>query len=137
MAADFSQGTALSGYWGQNVANKKDADQWLIQAGITKNWFGLGNTALFGEYSKSNDWGAGNGAGRNFRGAISGAVAVNGVTDTDTDGLGHWHHPEHRCGCHRALPELPALLGRHYGWRCWSPSACRPRTSTLSSAVPA
>jgi hypothetical protein len=84
MAADFSQGTALSGYWGQNFAFKKDADQWLIQAGITKNWFGLGNTALFGEYSKSNDWGAGNGVGRNFAAPVGvDVVAVNGVTGTE------------------------------------------------------
>jgi hypothetical protein len=89
MAAEFSQCANpavcnLSGYWGQNAANKKDANQWLIQAGITKNWFGPGNTALFGEYSKSNDWGAANGAGRNFsNAAIPGAVTVNGVTDTE------------------------------------------------------
>jgi hypothetical protein len=82
MAAEFSQGTSNSGYWGQNAANKKDADQWLIQAGITKNWFGPGNTALFGEYSKSNDWGAANGAGRNFAGA-GGSIDVNGVTATE------------------------------------------------------
>jgi hypothetical protein len=82
MAADFS-GTGASGYWGQ-VANKADADQWLIQAGIAKNWFGLGNTALYGEYSKSNDWGAGLGTGRNYSNAtIPGALAVNGVTDTE------------------------------------------------------
>ena len=89
MAAEF-EGTGSTAYWGQ-VANvgvvggqKSDADQWLIQAGITKNWFGLGNTALFVEYSKNNDWGAGNGVGRSYGVAtIPGAVAVNGVTDTD------------------------------------------------------
>ncbi len=85
MAAEFSQGTSLSGYWGQNFAFKKDADQWLIQAGITKNWFGLGNTALFGEYSKSNDWGAGNGLGRDFAApvGVGNVVAVNDVTATE------------------------------------------------------
>ncbi len=85
MAAEFKQNTALSGYWGQNAANKKDADQWLIQAGITKNWFGPGNTALFGEYSKSNDWGAANGAGRDFAApvGIGNVVAVNDVTSTE------------------------------------------------------
>src|SRR5262245_8523389 len=68
MAANFDDppGTnPVTGYWGQ-VAGHKDSTQWLVQAGITKNWFGFGNTALFGEYSRSNDWGAGNGAGRNF-----------------------------------------------------------------------
>jgi hypothetical protein len=79
-----------SGYWGQNIPTtalpgeeKKDANQWLIQAGITKNWFGPGNTAIFGEYSKSNDWGAGIGAGRTFAApAGSGLVSITNVTDT-------------------------------------------------------
>src|SRR5262245_40293368 len=92
MAADFS-GTGSTAYWGQTTTGlpvgvqKKDADQWLIQAGITKNWFGFGNTAIFGEYSKSNDWGAGDGVGRNFAAPLTGAgqigVAVNGVTSTE------------------------------------------------------
>ena len=50
MAAEFNG--FGSGYWGQNIPSaalpgeeKADADQWLIQAGITKNWFGFGNTA--------------------------------------------------------------------------------------------
>jgi hypothetical protein len=30
----------------------KDATRWDIQAGIAKNWFGLGNTVVFGEYGK-------------------------------------------------------------------------------------
>jgi hypothetical protein len=81
MAADFG-GTGSTGYWGQ-IADKKDANQWLIQAGITKNWFGFGNTAIFGEYSKSNDWGAGIGAGRSFLApAGSGLVSITNVTDT-------------------------------------------------------
>ena len=62
------------------------SDWWRIWLSwvITKNWFGFGNTAIFGEYSKNNDWGAANGAGRNFSAAaIPGAEAVNGVTDTE------------------------------------------------------
>src|SRR5262245_28807802 len=39
-----------SGYWGQTTDCRKDANQWMIQAGITKNWFGIGNTAFYGEY---------------------------------------------------------------------------------------
>ena len=38
---------------------------WQIQGGITKNWFGMGNTALYGEYNRAKDWGAEIG-GRNF-----------------------------------------------------------------------
>ena len=92
MAADFS-GTGSTAYWGQTTTGlpvgvqKKDATQWLIQAGITKNWFGIGNTALFGEYSKSSDWGAGDGVGRSYAAPVGGfgavTAAVNNVTDTD------------------------------------------------------
>lgn len=82
MAAQFD-GSA-SGYWGQSVVNKADATQWLVQAGIAKNWFGLGNTAVFGEYGVSNDWGATTGAGRTYSAAsIPGATTVAGVTDTE------------------------------------------------------
>jgi hypothetical protein len=41
-----------------NPGNKKDANQWLIQAGNAKNWFGVGNTSLYGEYGRAIDWGA-------------------------------------------------------------------------------
>ena len=37
---------------------KKPADQWMIQAGISKNWFGYGATSSYGEYGVANDWGA-------------------------------------------------------------------------------
>jgi len=84
MAADFKASTALSGYWGHDFATKTDADQWLIQAGIAKNWTGLGNTAIYGEYSKSNDWGAGLTTGRSYSNAtLTGTTTVNGVTDTE------------------------------------------------------
>src|SRR5262252_8784840 len=69
--ADFNApfnpaGAAASGYWGSSGgATQKPADQWLIQAGISKNWFGYGNTSVYGEYGKANDWGASD-AGRNF-----------------------------------------------------------------------
>jgi hypothetical protein len=73
---------AASGYWGQSTVNKKDTAQWLIQGGISKNWFGYGNTSLYGEYGVATDWGADNGAaGRTF--ATAGFTAVNGVTDTE------------------------------------------------------
>ena len=92
-------------YWGSaGGATKKDATQWLIQAGIAKNWFGIGNTALYGEYGVATNWGA-EGFGRNFAGNTSTAscsggspngtanatctstllnfTTVNGVTDTE------------------------------------------------------
>jgi hypothetical protein len=85
MAAEYScNGAPASGYWGQ-VDCKSDSTQWLVQAGIAKNWFGIGNTALYGEYSVSNDWGAvSTAAGRSFSAAtIPGAVAVPGVRGTE------------------------------------------------------
>jgi len=92
-------GAAASGYWGSSGgATQKPAAQWIIQAGISKNWFGSGNTSLYGEYGIADDWGAAS-AGRNFAGTGSTAscpganatcspglanfVTVNGVTDTE------------------------------------------------------
>ena len=59
-AADYNDaGHVANGYWGSaGGATKKDTAQWLIQAGISKNWFGIGNTAIYGEYGKATDWGA-------------------------------------------------------------------------------
>jgi hypothetical protein len=34
----------------------RDATRWNLQGGIAKNWFGLGNTVLFGEYGVSKDF---------------------------------------------------------------------------------
>jgi hypothetical protein len=73
---------APSGYWGQGAAGvKKDTGHWLIQAGISKNWFGYGNTSVYGEYGVATDWGANTLGGRNF--ATAGFTSVNGVTDTE------------------------------------------------------
>jgi hypothetical protein len=72
-----------TGYWGQTTDCRSDATQWLVQAGITKNWFGLGNTALYGEWGSNDGWGAGIGPGRNASAAvIPGATTVNGIVDT-------------------------------------------------------
>jgi hypothetical protein len=78
--------TGLFGYWGQAVIDEADAHQWMIQAGITKNWFGLGNTAIYGEYSRSIDWGAGIGSGRDYTSAAAtavGLIGIDNVTDTE------------------------------------------------------
>jgi hypothetical protein len=80
-----SAASSVSGYWGQSTLDKKDTTHWLIQAGIAKNWFGLGNTALYGEYGKNEDWGASTSiTGRDFA-APAGpfGAAVIGVTGTE------------------------------------------------------
>src|SRR5499427_9365440 len=90
--ADFGGNVigAASGYWGESTTNKKPANQWIIQAGISKNWFGYGNTSVYGEYGVANDWGAdittgGTTIGRNFAAPANttGFTAVNGVTSTE------------------------------------------------------
>ena len=99
-AVDFNgPNHVANGYWGSaGGATKKDAQQWLIQGGISKNWFGYGNTSIYGEYGKALDWGAED-AGRNFAGTtatagcpgnnsvctptIANFVAVNGVVSTE------------------------------------------------------
>jgi hypothetical protein len=60
----------------------------LIQGGITKIWFGFGNTAIFAEWSRSTGWGACGGpqapTGCSFGVSTTpGATAVNGVTDSE------------------------------------------------------
>ena len=51
-----------------------DAGIWLVQAGISRNWFGLGNTSLYGEYGKSHDFNS--------------AVAAINTSDVKFFGLG-------------------------------------------------
>ena len=38
------------------VIVSNDANKWVVQAGVKRNWFGIGNTSLYGEYIRSNDW---------------------------------------------------------------------------------
>jgi hypothetical protein len=50
-------GLFLQGHWteftrGNNDGTSDQAKNWLIQAGVTRNYFGIGNTAFYGEYSK-------------------------------------------------------------------------------------
>jgi hypothetical protein len=81
--------TAAGGFGACNP--KSDADFWQIQGGITKNWFGWGNTALYAEYNKLRDWGAEEG-GRNYTSSTSPASAgytqVFNVTSTDVQVFG-------------------------------------------------
>jgi hypothetical protein len=72
-----------SGYWGQSVLFKSDFTHWLVQGGIAKNWFGYGNTSIYGEYGKIEDAGATGAGGRNYAAPATGGTAVFGVTDTE------------------------------------------------------
>jgi hypothetical protein len=49
----------------------------MLQGGISKNWFGYGNTSVYGEYGKEYDLGAAT-AGRDFLGNSSTASCVVG-----------------------------------------------------------
>jgi hypothetical protein len=82
MEADFGNGTS-SAYW-NDFAGHRDSKFWQVQAGISKNWTGLGNTSIYGEYNKLDNWGAGVGAGKNWTAAAgNGFTNVNGVTDSE------------------------------------------------------
>jgi hypothetical protein len=83
MDAEFG-GPGNSAYWG-DYAGHTDSKAWQIQAGIRKNWFGIGDTSLYGEYNKLDNWGAGIGAGKDWTvpSTVTDLVAVNGVTDTE------------------------------------------------------
>jgi hypothetical protein len=49
-----ASGLFAQGHYGRTeMFNGNEAHTWLIQAGITKNWFGLGNTSLYGEYAQA------------------------------------------------------------------------------------
>ncbi|HSR79759.1 MAG TPA: hypothetical protein VLL28_03180, partial [Hyphomicrobiaceae bacterium] len=96
---------AASGYWGESTVNKKPTEQWMIQAGWSKNVFGYGNTTAYGEYGVATDWGAditcgstgsqcggstagatgANAIGRNYAAPsnTSGFTAVSGVTSSE------------------------------------------------------
>jgi hypothetical protein len=107
---EFDGPGAANGYWGAQTlgtaaVTQPDGKDWLVQGGIAKNWFGWGNTALYGEYGKSLDWGALN-SGRDYPGStactsppFTGLCSANltGVADvTETEatlwGLGVVQH---------------------------------------------
>jgi hypothetical protein len=82
---------APSLYDNQFSVNRKDSLIWLVQAGISKNWFGPGITSVYGEYWNTNDVGAdntgatGTSVGRDFTATANttGFTAVRGVTATE------------------------------------------------------
>jgi hypothetical protein len=94
MAVDYNSDNTMSGnqfgagtFWGDTKNGRIPANQFMIQAGITKNWFGFGNTAIFGEYVRSEHFGAAGAAagpsGASYSVAgLPGGTPVFGVSDT-------------------------------------------------------
>jgi Gram-negative porin len=54
----------------------KDASRWDLQAGISKNWFGIGNTVVYGEYGVHKNF--------KFSGANDVCTSVSGATPVVT-----------------------------------------------------
>jgi hypothetical protein len=52
-----ASGLFAQGHYAESeFQNGADAKFWMVQAGITKNWFGLGNTSFYGEYGEAQDY---------------------------------------------------------------------------------
>jgi hypothetical protein len=66
----FVQGHYAMSEW----LNDTDSDFWMVQAGITKNWTGIGNTSFYGEYGEAEDY-------------IKSGPAVTGVPGGSTAGF--------------------------------------------------
>ena len=53
----IASGLFAQGHYAQSeFFNGEEAKFWMVQGGITKNWFGLGNTSLYGEYGEATDF---------------------------------------------------------------------------------
>jgi hypothetical protein len=59
------------------------AHRWHLQAGVSQNWFGIGNTSLYGEYGKANDFNTLNSwtaaGGSSFAGQTSDEMRIWGI----------------------------------------------------------
>jgi hypothetical protein len=51
----MERGNAAANFPGPGVTTSDSGTDWWIQAGISRNFFGIGNTNLYGEYGRSND----------------------------------------------------------------------------------
>jgi Gram-negative porin len=71
----FSTTGGASVYNGVTVPTKDTARQLQIQAGIAKNWFGIGRTSLYGEWAKTT-----NGFNTHGLTGTNGDALVNGVS---------------------------------------------------------
>ncbi len=75
--------TAAGGPSAYATTPSDTAKQYLVQGGVAKNWFGLGRTSLYGEYSKTRN-------GFNTFGLTgAGATLVNGVRTDNSIGVAY------------------------------------------------
>ncbi len=52
----FAQGHYAESEFFRRWRRRRRHEFWMIQAGITKNWFGIGNTSFYGEYGRGDDF---------------------------------------------------------------------------------
>ncbi len=88
----FDASTGAASVYAAAGFNKDTAKQWMIQSGISRNWFGVGATTLYGEYGQTkngfNTIGL-ESAGNAFVTGVAGGVAYSGdVTNQKMWGLG-------------------------------------------------
>ncbi len=77
-----ASGLFVQGHYARSeFLNGEDAKFWMVQAGITKNWFGLGNTSFYGEYGECRELHQVGAAG-----AVAGLPAA--TSDVDFFGIG-------------------------------------------------
>ena len=110
-------GGCVSGLWGQTTTRKEDTTQWLVQGGIAKNWFGLGNTVGLRRVRQGHRLGCIlDAAGRTYA-AGTRATGTSGCQRGDrlrVDHLGPRRHPERGCRRQHLVPRLSAHGSRHH-----------------------
>jgi len=84
--------TGAASAYNTNGTTSDTARQWMLQAGITKNWFGVGNTSLYGEYGRVqngfNTFGLERAADTLVTGVAGGTAYTGDVTSLNMYGLG-------------------------------------------------
>ena len=84
-----------------------NGNRWNIQAGVKRNYFGIGDTSLFGEYGKQNGWGSANGV----FGLLAGTgTPIDGGDTTRVWGLGVVQNID------------AAAMELYFGWRNYKAS---------------
>jgi hypothetical protein len=75
-----ASGLFLQGHYAESeFFNGEEAQFWMIQGGITKNWIGIGNTSFYGEYGNAEDF---------IKSGPAGVVAGLPLASSDVDFYG-------------------------------------------------